>query len=118
MEGFSNEPSLSGHVGMFCAQCNPNLLAVALKVPKWFMRATDKIRRGFLWKGRKEINGGYCLVAWEKVMRPLELGGLSIINLETMGRALEMRWLWIEKTKPDCPWAGLEILVHLHSSEH
>lgn len=49
-------------------------------------------------------------------MRPLELGGLGIINLETMGWALQMRWLWIEKTKPDRPWAGLEIPVHPHSS--
>ena len=55
-------------------------------------------------------------MAWEKVMRPLELGGLGIINLETMGWALQMRWLWIEKTKPDRPWAGLEIPVHPHSS--
>ena len=94
----------------------PINLLVALKVPKWFIRAVDKIRRSFLWKGRKEINGGCCLVAWEKVMRPLELGGLGIINLETMGWALQMRWLWIEKTKPDRPWAGLEIPVHPHSS--
>src|SRR6185437_4755948 len=49
-------------------------------------------------------------------MRPLDLGGLGIINLETMGWALQMRWLWIEKTKPDRPWAGLEIPVHPHSS--
>ena len=26
-----------------------------------------------------------------------------------------MRWLWIEKTKPERPWAGLEIPVHLHT---
>ena len=55
-------------------------------------------------------------MAWEKVMRPLELGGLGIINLETMGWALQMRWLWIEKTKPDRHWAGIEIPVHPHSS--
>ena len=49
-------------------------------------------------------------------MRPLELGGLGIHNLEVMGWALQMRWLWIEKTKPDRPWAGLEIPVHLNTS--
>ena len=46
----------------------PIYLLVALKVPEWFIQAIDKIRRSFLWKGRKEINGGCCLVAWEKVM--------------------------------------------------
>ena len=53
----------------------PIYLLIALNVPKWFIRAIDKIRRNFLWKGRKEVNGGCCLVAWEKVMRPLDLGG-------------------------------------------
>jgi len=90
----------------------PIYLLIAIRVPKWFIRAVDKIRRSFLWKGRKEINGGSCLVAWEKVMRPIDLGGLGIRNLEIMGWALQMRWLWIEKTKPNRPWAGLEVPVH------
>jgi len=35
---------------------------------------------------RKEGNEwGSCLVAWEKVMRPIDLGGLGIHNLEIMG---------------------------------
>jgi hypothetical protein len=94
----------------------PIYLLVAIKVPKWFIRAIDKIRRGFLWKGRKDANGGSCLVAWEKVMRPIDLGGLGIHNLEILGWALQMRWLWIEKTKPDRPWAGLEIPVYSNTT--
>jgi len=94
----------------------PIYLLIAIRVPKWFIRAVDKIRRSFLWKGRKEINGGSCLVAWEKVMRPIDLGGLGIHNLEIMGWALQMRWLWIEKTKPDRPWAGLEVPVHSNTA--
>ena len=34
--------------------------------------------RGFLWTSRKDTNGGSCLVAWEKVMRPIDLGGPDI----------------------------------------
>ena len=49
-------------------------------------------------------------------MRPLEVGGLGIHNLEVMGWALQMRWLWIAKTKSDRPCAGLEIPVHLNTS--
>lgn len=48
-------------------------------------------------------------------MRPMDLGGLGIHNLESMSWALQMRWLWIEKTKPDRPWGGLEIPVHSNS---
>ena len=33
-----------------------------------------------------------------------------------MGWVLQMRWLWIEKTRPDRPWAGLDIPVHLNTA--
>jgi len=84
----------------------PIYLLLALKMSKWFIRAINKIRRGFLWKGSKDVNGGCCLVAslaWEKIMRLIDLGGLGILNLEVMGWALQMLWLWFEKTNPDRP---------------
>jgi hypothetical protein len=46
----------------------PIYILVPIKVPKGFLRAVHKIRRGFMWTGRKNANGGCCLVAWEKVM--------------------------------------------------
>jgi len=49
-------------------------------------------------------------------MRPIDLGGLGIHNLEIIGWALQMRWLWIEKTKPDWSWADLEVPVHPNTS--
>jgi len=85
---------------------------IALNVPKWFIKAINKIRRAFLWKGRKEAQGGCCLVAWEKVQRPLELGGLGIPNLEIMGWALQVRWLWLRKTDSGKPWLSLDIPIH------
>ena len=42
-------------------------LAMALDLPTWALKAIDKIRRGFLWKERKDIKGGHCLLAWSKV---------------------------------------------------
>lgn len=89
---------------------------IAIKVPKWFIKAIDKIRRAFLWKGRKQINGGACLVSWEKVQRPLDLGGLGILNLETMSWALQARWLWFQKIGKDCPWKGLDIPIHSNAA--
>jgi hypothetical protein len=49
------------------------------------------------------------LVAWERVQRPLEHGGVGIHNLEFLGWALRIRWLWEQKTDPSRPWAGLPI---------
>jgi hypothetical protein len=90
----------------------PIHLLLAINVPKWFIKAVNKIRRGFLWKGRQNVNGGCCLVAWDKVQRPLDLGGLGISNLELMGWALQVRWLWFRKTDRNRPWHALEIPTH------
>jgi hypothetical protein len=70
---------------------------ITLQCPKWVFKAIDKIRRSFLWKGRKEIKGGHCVVGWTRVCRPLSVGGLGIHNLEILGWALNMRWLWLKK---------------------
>jgi hypothetical protein len=36
----------------------------------------------YFWRGHKEAKGGHCLVAWDAVCRPLQLGGLEISNLK------------------------------------
>jgi hypothetical protein len=76
---------------------------IVLQCPKWVIKAIDKIRRGFLWKGRKDIKGGHCSVGWARVCRHLSLGGLGIHNLEILGWALNLRWLWLRKTQPERP---------------
>jgi hypothetical protein len=52
------------------------------------------------------------MVSWAKVCRPLDLGGLGLHNLEVLGWALNMRWLWMKKTQPNPMWADLKIRVH------
>lgn len=74
---------------------------IATQCPKWVVKAIDNIRRGFVWKGRKDVKGGHCVVSWTRVCRPLCLGGLGIHNLEILGWALSLRWLWLKKTQPD-----------------
>ncbi|GJN07423.1 hypothetical protein PR202_ga25253 [Eleusine coracana subsp. coracana] len=90
----------------------PIHVLIALNCPKWVIKAIDKYRRGFLWKGCKDIQGGHCLLGWSRVCRSVDLGGLGIHNLEALGWALNMRWLWLRKTQPDRPWASLDIQVH------
>ena len=42
-------------------------ILLALELPPSVLKAIDKIRRAFLWKGRKDVKGGLCLLAWPKV---------------------------------------------------
>lgn len=51
-------------------------------------------------------------MAWDKVQRPLDLGGLGILNLQVMGWALQTYWLWFQKTDTSRPWNEFDILVH------
>jgi hypothetical protein len=82
-------------------------LAMAVNIPPWAIKAINKIRSGFLWRGRKEARGGHCLVAWDRVCRLLQLGGLGISSLKELIWALRMRWLWLQKIEPNRPWCSL-----------
>jgi hypothetical protein len=113
----ASQMNRAGRVTMvrFVLSAVPIHLLIAVNVSKWFIKAIDKIRRGFLWKGKDQANGGCCLVAWEKVMRPWDLGGLGILNLEVMTWAFQARWQWQKKSRTDRPWTDLELPSHPNS---
>jgi hypothetical protein len=66
-------------------------LVMAMDLTSWTIKAIDKIRISFMWRGRKEAMEGHCLVAWNKVTRPKDFGGLGISNLQKMSWALRLR---------------------------
>jgi hypothetical protein len=86
-------------------------LAMAIDLPPWAIKAIDKIRRGFVWRGRKEAKGGHCLIAWPKVCQAKELGGLRISDLKSLSIALRVRWPWLKKSEPNKPWAYLPLQI-------
>ena len=86
-------------------------VVMAIDLPPWALKAIDKIRRSFLWKGRREANGGHCVVAWPKVCRPREPGGLRISDLKPLGIALKARCPWLQRSAPSKPWANLPVQV-------
>lgn len=89
----------------------PIYLLIFQDVPKWFIKAVDKWRRQFLCRGCKDLKVGHCMIAWDRVTRPMHLGGLGVHNLEVLSWALRMRWLWLRKVDQSKPWAKLNIQV-------
>ena len=81
--------------------------ALAISLSPWVVQCIDKRRHAFLWKGADSVSGGHCLLAWPKVCRPADLGGLGLPDLTIQGCALRMRWLWLKRTNPNRPWSRL-----------
>lgn len=85
--------------------------ALVAEAPDWMLEEIDRWLRAFFWTGKKNANGGQCLVAWEKVCKPLCYGGLGVKNLRLQGLALRTRWVWLQRTDRSRPWHGLSMDV-------
>jgi hypothetical protein len=87
----------------------PTYFLTVFTMPKWGLSCIDRFRRNFLRKGKnyENIRGGHCLVNWQTCLRPKELGGLGIKDLEIFSRALCLRWLWHAWDQQDRPWKSL-----------
>ena len=71
----------------------PTFTMLSLDIPIETLVEIEKTLHGFFWKGRKDVDGGHYLVAWDKVCTSKEWGSLGIPNLRMMKQALRDRWL-------------------------
>ena len=60
----------------------------SLIVPPRTLSNINKIQRAFLWAGTDKTTGAKCKVNWEAVCRPLDHGGLGLLNTDKFARAL------------------------------
>jgi hypothetical protein len=75
--------------------------------PVWLLEEINKWIRAFFWAAKENVNGGQCLIAWQRVCQPVCYGGLGIKNLHLQGLALRVRWEWLRRTDESRPWQGL-----------
>jgi len=89
----------------------PTHTTLVVNLSSWVIKCIDKLRRNFLWSGAEKTKSGHCLLAWPRVCRPPELGGLGIPDLQRFGFALRMRWLWLKRTDDHRSWFQLPVEV-------
>jgi hypothetical protein len=85
--------------------------ATAIPLSKWARDKINKIARNFIWAGddADHASRGHALVNWKTVCRPKVLGGLGMTDLERFGRALRLRWPWLQWTDPLRTWGGSKL---------
>jgi hypothetical protein len=84
---------------------------MSLDVPLKVLAVFTKVCRAFLWKGRREVNGGHYLVAWEEVTSPKCFRGLDIPNLHLLNLALRCRLVWLQWTDPTKALAEFDLQI-------
>ena len=78
-----------------------------LIIPPSILFKVNQLERAFLWSDSDKTTGAKCKVNWEIVCRPVEYGGLGILNMEKFVRALRLRWPWYEWKEPTKLWVGM-----------
>jgi hypothetical protein len=76
----------------------PIYTSISIGLPSWVQKGLQKIMKVFLWTCTNVMQNGKCLVAWRRVQRLHELGGLNVLDLKRMGMVLHLRWLWFQRT--------------------
>ena len=62
-------------------------------IPQHITDRLERIQRNFLWGSSNDVFR-YPLVAWDKVVWPVEIGGLGIRKIGLFNQALLGKWLW------------------------
>jgi hypothetical protein len=85
--------------------------ATVIQLSQWARKQITRIVRNFIWAGDEGEHAarGKALVNWKTVCRPKHMGGLGMPDLERSGRALRLRWPWLQWTDPDRVWTGSKL---------
>jgi hypothetical protein len=87
----------------------PIFFMCCLDIPVSIKKQCVKFMRYCLWrkKNNEVQSNGPALVAWEKICRPKDQGGLGVLDLRTQNEALLLKNLHKFFNKMDIPWVKL-----------
>eukprot|EP00253_Pinus_taeda_P013571 PITA_13571 len=82
----------------------PVFMLSALLAPKGVLQQFRTIQRDFLW-GKGEERKKWALVAWKKICKPKNHGGLGLDDPEILSKVLgeKLWWRWVKD--PEAQWA-------------
>ncbi|KAJ0510703.1 putative RNA-directed DNA polymerase [Helianthus annuus] len=105
--------SIGGRVTLLKSVLNslPTYYFSLYRAPESVLEALDKIRRVFFWGGSEE-KAKLNWVKWQKVIAPVEYGGLGLGSLKDANLAMLAKWWWRFKEEPDGLWRRVIWAIH------
>jgi hypothetical protein len=92
----------------------PIHIMLAIDILKIIKGAFVKCQRSFFWANGRDDGGGSCVVVWNDVCRPTELGGLGVLDIKRMSWELRARWPWLGRTDTTRTWANFPIKCNMN----
>lgn len=94
----------------------PNYYFSLYKAPKKVIEILERCMKRFLWGGSSTAQKMHW-VAWDTVTLPKEKGGLGIMRLGIMNKALLSKWGWRYKTERSNLWRKTIDAIHWKKKE-
>src|ERR1041385_1854270 len=85
----------------------PTFYMCSLSIPAGIMERINKYIRHCFWRKYGMEDRGAALIAWSKVCKPKDRGGLGILDLATHNKCLLMKHAHKFLCRSDLPWVRL-----------
>jgi hypothetical protein len=76
------------------------------RIPKAVLNEITSVIRRFFW-GKVDKQRYLAFVSWEKILQPVEMGGLGVRDLEAMNESMLMKFLWRIAAGSDALWVQI-----------
>eukprot|EP00253_Pinus_taeda_P003861 PITA_03861 len=87
-------------------QAIPFFMLSLLPTPKSVLYLIRNIQRNLIW-GKGEVNKKWALVAWDKICKPRNYGGLGLDDPEILSKDLGAQFWWCWLKEPKAQWATI-----------